>query len=363
MSGKAKGTKRKSRKQPPPTPARRMCRWTAIAMVLYVVAMCCAGSYMMRGTAREIADRKQDWPDFLWSRFESYGNWTNFILEGLGWRGADAVYSYDVPAPEGSIYFAGAPVRTGPPAPKDITIVERGEFAIGWSDTLLHPAWVAYHIPREARFKQGKRPSFRRDRTIPNAPITTDYTYSGFDRGHMAPNHAIATRFGENAQRDTFQMGNISPQTPALNRGVWREIELAAADLWTARYGEIWVIVGTLPATSGQIPKIGPGIDVPAAYYAIIVAETASASNGEGGNDEPFEVRALALKFPQDIELGVFAKYYIVSIDSLEQESGLDFFPDLPEFIQNPLEAETPTRLWPVRFWDIWGLLRVHCGG
>jgi hypothetical protein len=41
-------------------------------------------------------------------------------------------------------------------------------------------------------------------------------------------------------------MSNIAPQSPALNRGVWRDVEHRIADLWTARYGEIWVVVGCI---------------------------------------------------------------------------------------------------------------------
>ena len=44
----------------------------------------------------------------------------------------------------------------------------------------------------------------------------------------------------------------------------------------------------------------------------------------------------------------------------LEEETGLDFLPDLPKFIQDPLEAERPSRLWPIRARDIFGLIRLN---
>ena len=49
-----------------------------------------------------------------------------------------------------------------------------------------------------------------------------------------------------------------------------------------------------------------------------------------------------------------------MSIDELEEMTGLDFLPDLPEFIQNPLEAELPSRLWPIRKRDIFKKLAVR---
>ena len=43
----------------------------------------------------------------------------------------------------------------------------------------------------------------------------------------------------------------------------------------------------------------------------------------------------------------------LVTIDELEELTGLDFNPDMPSFIRDPLEAELPSRLWPVRTRDI----------
>ena len=37
----------------------------------------------------------------------------------------------------------------------------------------------------------------------------------------------------------------------------------------------------------------------------------------------------------------------------LEDLSGLDFFPELPSFIQQPIEADRPNRLWPIRWQDL----------
>ena len=135
-------------------------------------------------------------------------------------------------------------------------------------------------------------------------------------------------------------MSNIAPQTPALNRGVWREFEHRIADLWTRRYGEIWVVVGCISEAAGErLP--GTDIDVPVAYYQVVVAQ-------EGMN-----VRALAVLFDQNVGWREWAARNIISIDELENITGLDFNPDMPAFIQDPLEAETPSRLWPIRPRDI----------
>jgi len=276
------------------------------------------------------------------------GNPVGDVTDALGWTGHDAVYEYDIEAPAGSIIFAGAPVRTGNPAPDDIRVLRRGEFMIGWSDKLKHPVWCAYHVKRKARFGELKRPGFTRDPSVPAAPSPSAYANSGYDRGHMVPNHAIATRYGETEQKTTFMMSNIAPQSPSLNRGVWRDVEHRIADLWTQRYGEIWVVVGAISATDSNL-RIGPtAIDVPTHYYQVIIAQ------------EGMDVRALAVLFPQNIPWKAWAARNIVTIDELEARTGLDFNPDLPEFIQSPLEADLPSRLWPIRWQDILKLILLR---
>ena len=326
---KSKGKKGKSR--------RLALKFGALLLALLAV-LCAAGDWFVHHPRTWIA--KQPAPlakVLLW-----FGNPVADITDALDWTGYDTVAEYDEEAPSGAVTFAGAPVRTGAPAPADIRILDRGEFLIGWSDSLRHPVWCAYHVIRDARHENAKRPGFTKDKSVPAAPSPDAYTRSGYDRGHMAPNYAIVTRYGEDAQRQTFRMSNIAPQSPALNRGVWRDVEHRIADLWTARYGEIWVVVGCISrATRGGETMSGTDIDVPESYYQVILAQ------------EGMDIRALAVLFDQSIGWGDWAARHIVTIDALEKMTGLDFLPELPSFIQEPLEADLPNRLWPIRWQDV----------
>jgi len=285
------------------------------------------------------------YPRFVTAPLLATGSSIGDLTDAMGWTGHDAIYEYDTEAPSGSILFAGAPRHIAQPAPNDIEVLDRGEFKIGWSSKLRHPVWCAYHVEKEKRHEAGKRPNFSRDRSVQSAPTPSAYERSGYDRGHMAPNYAIATRYGEAMQKLTFLMTNIAPQTPNLNRGVWRNIEHRIADFWTSRYGEIWVIVGCISAPDGRETVSGTDIDVPQQYYQIVVAQ-------EGMN-----IRAFAVLIPQSVPYGAYAARYLVSIDELEEKTGFDFLPELPEFIQNPLESELPSRLWPIRLGDLFNLI------
>jgi len=322
---------------------RRAVGRGGIALLFLLAVHASIATWFVHHPCAWLDEKAAAWPAPIVESLYAVGNRVGDLTDALDLTGHDAVYEYDTEAPSGSVYFAGAPQRTGEPAPNDIEILHRGEFRIGWSPKLHHPLWCAYHVTKNAKFPTSRK-HFQRDKTVPSAPSPGDYERSGYDRGHMVPNHAIVTRYGENAQKKTFLTSNITPQLATFNRGVWRDLEHRIADLWTARYGEIWVIVGCIPSSVHK--TLGDsGIDIPDAYYQVVVAQ------------EGMDVRAFAVVIPQSTPYTANAARYLIAIDELETLTGLDFLPELPEFIQSPLEAELPTRLWPIRAQDIFKLI------
>jgi len=326
--------------------SRRLSLKVALILVAFLGLWGGAGAWFVRHPRVWLHEKESTLPTYITRPLAWFGNPIADLTDALDLTGHDAVYEYDTEAPSGSITFAGVPRRVGKPAPDDIRILHRGEFLIGWSDKLRHPVWCAYHVRKQAPYDNGKRPGFTKDGAVPRAPSPADYTKTGYDRGHMVPNFAIVTRYGETAQRKTFMMSNVAPQTPALNRGVWRDLEHRIAELWTARYGEIWVVVGCM--SNSRETLSGTDIDVPREYYQIIIAQ------------EGMDVRALAVRLSQNVRWNEWAARNIVSIAELEEATGLDFNPDLPSFIQSPLESEVPTRLWPIRIQDVFKLIALR---
>ncbi len=324
---------------------RRIVRILVVVVPLVFIALAIVGDWYVHQPAEWIESHRGR----LTVPLEYLGDRAGMLTDALGWTGHDCVYDTDDPEPEG-IFFAGVPVRVGTPAPADIVQLDRGEFVIGWSPSLRHPAWVAYRVPRESRFDVGKRPSFQRDRSVAASASPGDYVNTGYDRGHMAPNRAIVTRFGPEAQKKTFRMTNIAPQRPALNRGPWREMEQRIADLWAAKYGDIRVIVGCVPSGGARSREMlnGTQVEVPVSYWMLLAAQT------------PDGVRALAVLMHQTAGRWDFPTRSIVTVDELERITGYDFFPDMPKFLQSPLEADRPTRLWPVRLRDLVKLILVR---
>jgi len=158
------------------------------------------------------------------------------------------------------------------------------------------------------------------------------YTNSGYDRGHMAPNYAIATRYGEEAQRETFLMSNIAPQRHALNAGVWKQMEMKIATSYPGRFGEVWVIAG--PVFGARPARLRGGPAVPEAFFMVVIDE----SDGR--------VRAQAMVFPQETPAGAEPEGFVVSVDEVERRTGLDLLHELPDSAEEVLEAKRVERVW-----------------
>lgn len=100
-----------------------------------------------------------------------------------------------------------------------------------------------------------------------------DYTGSGYDRGHMAPNSAILLNYGQMAQLETFLMSNITPQTSELNRNIWEKLERKAReeisqdDTKNKEIKAVYVITGTIFSDNPE--KLESGIPIPSHCYKI----------------------------------------------------------------------------------------------
>ncbi len=222
------------------------------------------------------------------------------------------------------------------PTPISLHRVLRNEgFLVGWSDVRVNPLWVSYQLQMVEDPSAGPRPGFRRDwRTL--WPVGTDhYAGSGYDRGHMAPNYAVAAVHGREAQLDTFFMSNMSPQRPDLNRRLWQRLEAVVIDHFVPRFGEVQVITGPVfpeRFLDNVLNRVGL-VEIPEAFYKIIAVP----------GDEP---RVLAFLMPQEVRGDEPLDAYLVSVNEIEARTGLNFFPRLPEASAEVLEGEVVTRGW-----------------
>jgi endonuclease G len=234
-----------------------------------------------------------------------------------------------------TLVYGGAPQRiAGEMEASGLRVLLNRGYVVGYSDQLGNPLWAAYRVQDLPRLPvPAARPGrFEVDRRTAARVAPEAYSGSGYDRGHLAPNYAIATRHGQAAQRETFLMSNIAPQRHALNAGLWKDLELRIATSYPARYGEVWVIVG--PVFGAQPKKLRGAVAVPEAFFKIVIDEN------EG------RLRTLAFLVPQEAPADAAPSRYLTTIAEIQRRTGLDFLSEIEDAAEQQIEAQRAARVW-----------------
>ena len=189
-------------------------------------------------------------------------------------------------------------------------------FAVMHSGITRTPLWSAEHLTRQ-RLDQAKQidreDSFHEESRLPESARAklSDYSSSGFDRGHLAPNGDMANR---SQQYDSFSMANIAPQSPRNNRYIWRNIESATRHL-TQQYGEVYTITG-VAFTNQKVKRLQGRVLVPSHFFkAVYIPAINQAGVYYAPNDESERID-------------------IISLDELTAEIGIDVLPALDNAIK-----------------------------
>lgn len=230
--------------------------------------------------------------------------------------------------------YGGTPILAGLATGTPLRVLSNRGYAVGYYEAKANPAWVAYRVPDMPTISASpKRPDrFEIDARTASRVSPEDYSGSGYDRGHLAPNFAIATRFGETAQQETFLMSNITPQLHSLNAGLWKQLEMKIATSYPARYGEVWVFAGPIFGTEPK--QLRGGVHVPEAFFMIIVDE------------QDDKLRTLSVIVPQDIPADAQWSSYLTTVAEVERRSRLDFFRELDDAAEIQVEQQRATRMW-----------------
>lgn len=201
----------------------------------------------------------------------------------------------------------------------EIPRVEKGEHVIthtGYSflydEHHEQACWVAYELTREETVKSYERTNrFKPDPSVSSQTADdADYAGSGYDKGHLAP--AADMGWSEVAMAESFYYSNMSPQEPGFNRGIWKKLEEQVRS-WAVENQSVLIVTG--PVLKKGLRSIGPDqVSVPEHYYKVIL-----------DHGEP-EIKAIAFLIPNASQSAALSSF-VVSIDSVEQVTGIDFFP------------------------------------
>lgn len=233
-------------------------------------------------------------------------------------------------------------------------------YALEWDNTKRHANWVAFTFDTTTSADVVKRTDlWAKDPKLPAEMQTgdSDHTNDGFDRGHLCASEDRV--YLKEANEQTFYYSNISPQLNDFNGGFWGKLE-ARVQTWgrsttTGTYDKVYVTKGgTLnkllknfkgTTVNGGTPTTDAngftihGLACPEYYYMAVLSQ----------KDDVFHAIAFLVphkegmtRNPSSDEL----KEYVVSVDKLEEETGIDFFCNLPDVLENEVEAAYNLNDW-----------------
>lgn len=233
-------------------------------------------------------------------------------------------------------------------------------YALEWDNTKRHANWVAFTFDTTTSADNVKRTdAWSVDPKLPAEMQVqeSDHKNDGFDKGHLCASEDRV--YLKEANEQTFYYSNMSPQLNDFNGGFWGKLE-ARVQTWgrsTADgvYDKVYVTKGgTLnkllknfkgTTVNGGTPTTDAngftihGLACPEYYYMAVLSQ----------KDDVFHAIAFLVphkegmtRNPSSDEL----KEYVVSVDKLEEETGIDFFCNLPDVLENEVEAACNLNDW-----------------
>jgi endonuclease G, mitochondrial len=132
------------------------------------------------------------------------------------------------------------------------------------------------------------------------------------------------------AMSESFLLSNMSPQDRDFNAGIWNDLE-EQVRRWALSSGRLYVVTaGVLRQNKGKIGK--NGVSIPNQYYKVIY-------------DPREQGSMIAFLLPNENSQKPL-QTFVGSVDSLESITGIDFFPALPDSIENRLESSKDLSGW-----------------
>ncbi len=223
---------------------------------------------------------------------------------------------------------------------KDSTYVIRnndGRYTLLYSPRDKQPYWVAYRLTGE---EASRKEAERKDRFYSDPRVevngwasaeNSDYSRSGYDRGHLLPSADRDDSDSENGA--TFLFSNISPQKPALNRGTWSALEKQVRK-WAIEHDTLYIVTAGVLAETPRVTIGDNKVTVPDYFYKAIVAKSGA------------KCSAIAFIMPNRDDVGKNIFGYVESVDALEKRIGVDLFPALDDSTEKAIESKIDLIFW-----------------
>lgn len=203
-------------------------------------------------------------------------------------------------------------------------IKEYTGFKLSYNKDNRTPNYVVWELlGTEVGGSVSRTDNFWQDNDIEGCTKHSDYTRSGYDRGHMCP--AADQKWSEEAMNDCFVMANMCPQLHELNAGAWEKLE-EKERTWAKRDSAVMIIAGPIYTEDDDKNIESSKVRIPGAFFKVLIAPYLN------------EPRGIAFVYPH-MNCPGNMQDYATSIDEVEKITGFDFFSELPDEIENKIES------------------------
>lgn len=226
----------------------------------------------------------------------------------------------------------------------------RYQYVISYNKDLDVANWVAWNLDADwygdvDRFSG----NFISDTSLPSSFYHvkhSDYTNSGYDRGHLVRSEERTKTVEDN--KSTFLLTNVIPQTPDLNQGVWLKLEYYCEELCKQQNKELYVIAGGIYHTKEKIKGL---VTIPDSCFKIIVV--LDRNQGLKNIDNYTEVIAVVMPNIAGVRADEWQKY-TTTVDRIEFSTGYDFLNCIPKKIQAVIESKQVTNVANLKHSNRW---------
>jgi len=220
-------------------------------------------------------------------------------------------------------------------------------YCLAYDTTMYHSRWVAFRFDASNRAKTvGRKDAFQDDPSIPARFAIGYQGYGGYDRGHLcASNDRLISA---EANEQTFYMTNMSPQLAQFNQDYWVNYETFVANLGRDEsFSDTLYVVkgGTIREDQirGKVTRPnGKKVAIPEYYYMALLSVKA------GG----YQAMAFLMEhreYTEDSNSKAEKVAHAITIDSLENFTGIDFFHNLPDTVENYVEKNLNLANWKLQ--------------
>lgn len=226
---------------------------------------------------------------------------------------------------------------------------DKVNFSVEWDKDKKSQRWTCYQMHSGYKGNYSRVvDGYMNDTQLPKGSyLEEDYYYgSGFQHGHICPN--ADRSFSYDANYQTFYLTNMQPQYPRFNgysnsgsnrgEGLWLRLEDKVRG-WSPKVKTDTLYIckgGAIDDENDYIGKIKGKLIIPRHFFMACLLKEGNA------------YRAIGFYMEQKNQWATNDNLadYAVSIDKLEELTGIDFFCNMPDEKENDVERNLAYKVW-----------------